>query len=54
MANDLVPGDPAPDFSPIAVGAEYGEGTPVRLPDFRGRTVGLYFTRLNDLSHFEP
>lgn len=48
MANDLVPGDLAPDFSSIAVGAEYGKGTPVRLADFRGRTVVLYFYPKDD------
>ena len=48
MAKDLVPGDQAPDFTAIAVGAGYGDGKPVRLSDFRGRTVVLYFYPKDD------
>jgi peroxiredoxin Q/BCP len=48
MAKDLIPGDRAPDFSSTAVGAGYGKGTPVRLSDFKGRTVILYFYPKDD------
>ena len=48
MAKELVPGDMAPDFSSIAVGGEYGDGTPVKLSDFRGRKVVLYFYPKDD------
>lgn len=48
MAKDLVPGDKAPGFSSIAVGGDYGEGTPVNLSDFQGRTVVLYFYPKDD------
>lgn len=43
MNKPLSPGDPAPDFNSIAVGGPYGEGTPVRLSDFLGKTCVLYF-----------
>src|SRR5262245_21962441 len=36
-------GDPAPDFSAIAVGAEFGDGTPLRLSDYFDDQVVLYF-----------
>lgn len=36
-------GQPAPDFTATAVGGQYGEGTPVSLSDFAGRTLVLYF-----------
>lgn len=48
MAKELVPGDKAPGFSSVAVGAEYGQGTPVKLSDFQGRTVVLYFYPKDD------
>jgi len=48
MTNDLKPGDPAPAFSAVAVGAEYGEGKTVRLSDFAGQTVVLYFYPKDD------
>ena len=48
MAEQLVPGAKAPDFSSTAVGAGYGEGTPVKLSDFKGRTVVLYFYPKDD------
>jgi thioredoxin-dependent peroxiredoxin len=44
----LVPGDQAPDFSAIAVGAGYGNGQPINLSDFKGRTVVLYFYPKDD------
>jgi len=36
-------GDPAPDFSTIAVGGQYGNGTPFTLSTLRGSRVVLYF-----------
>ena len=48
MPDQLVPGDQAPDFSATAVGAGYGNGQPVRLSDFKGRTVVLYFYPKDD------
>ena len=36
-------GDTAPDFSAIAVGAEFGEGTRLRLSDYFDSRVVLYF-----------
>jgi peroxiredoxin Q/BCP len=48
-AVELSPGDLAPDFEALAVGGEYGaEGATVRLGDFRGRTVVLYFYPKDD------
>ncbi len=41
-------GDPAPDFSATAVGGKYGAGQVVRLKDFRGSTVVLYFYPKDD------
>jgi peroxiredoxin Q/BCP len=46
--SDLKPGDPAPDFHAIAVGGRYGDGAPVSLADFAGRTVVLYFYPKDD------
>jgi thioredoxin-dependent peroxiredoxin len=43
MPPPLAPGDYAPDFSAIAVGGAYGNGQTVRLSDFRGTTVVIYF-----------
>lgn len=48
MAKDLQPGDPAPDFSVLAVGGAYGDGKRVSLADFRGQTVVLYFYPKDD------
>lgn len=48
MAKALIPGDKAPEFSSTAVGAEFGKGTPVKLSDFKGRTVVLYFYPKDD------
>jgi AhpC/TSA family protein len=43
MSQLLAPGDPAPDFSAIAVGGAYGDGQTIKLSDFKGKTVVLYF-----------
>ncbi len=48
MDNELTPGDVAPGFSSVAVGAGFGEGTPVKLSDFQGKTVVLYFYPKDD------
>lgn len=48
MSNALTPGDPAPGFSALAVGGDYGDGQIVNLADFRGRTVVLYFYPKDD------
>ena len=39
----LTAGDPAPDFSAIAVGAEFGDGKPFRLSDYFHEQIVLYF-----------
>ena len=39
----LTVGDPAPDFSAIAVGAEFAEGKPFRLSDYFHEQIVLYF-----------
>jgi peroxiredoxin Q/BCP len=45
----LAPGEPAPDFTAVAVGGKYGDrGTTVRLADLRGSTVVLYFYPKDD------
>jgi thioredoxin-dependent peroxiredoxin len=44
----LAVGDPAPDFSATAVGGKYGSGQVVRLKDFRGSIVVLYFYPKDD------
>ena len=36
-------GDPAPDFSAIAVGVEFGDGTPIRLSNYFDGQIVLYF-----------
>ena len=41
-------GDPAPDFTATAVGGKYATGKIVRLEDFRGRPVVLYFYPKDD------
>jgi len=41
-------GDPAPEFTATAVGGKYGAGKVVRLTDFRGRPVVLYFYPKDD------
>jgi peroxiredoxin Q/BCP len=48
MMSDLAPGTPAPAFTAVAVGAEYGEGTKVSLSDFSGKNVVLYFYPKDD------
>jgi peroxiredoxin Q/BCP len=44
----LAVGDPAPDFSATAVGGKYGSGQVVRLKDFQGSIVVLYFYPKDD------
>lgn len=39
----LTAGDPAPDFSGIAVGGEFADGKPFRLSDYFGEQIVLYF-----------
>jgi peroxiredoxin Q/BCP len=46
--SQLVVGDPAPDFAATAVGGKYGDGKLVRLKDFRGSPVVLYFYPKDD------
>ena len=41
-------GDPAPDFAATAVGGEYGAGAVVRLKDFHGSPLALYFYPKDD------
>jgi peroxiredoxin Q/BCP len=41
-------GDSAPDFTATAVGGKYGTGRVVRLKDFRGMPVVLYFYPKDD------
>ena len=48
MPPPLAPGDFAPDFSAIAVGGAYGDGQTIRLSDFRGKTVVIYFYPKDD------
>jgi peroxiredoxin Q/BCP len=43
MSTQLKIGDPAPDFTATAVGGIYGGGQKVKLADFAGSTVVLYF-----------
>ena len=40
---ELKVGDPAPDFKATAVGGIYGGGQTVKLADFAGSTLVLYF-----------
>jgi thioredoxin-dependent peroxiredoxin len=42
-ASTLTAGDPAPDFSAIAVGAEFASGKPFRLSDYFDEQIVLYF-----------
>jgi len=46
--SDLQPGTPAPAFHSVAVGGPYGNGTSVRLADFAGQNVVLYFYPKDD------
>ena len=48
MPQPLAPGDLAPDFSALAIGGPYGNGQSVKLSDFRGKTVVLYFYPKDD------
>jgi peroxiredoxin Q/BCP len=48
MSEPLSPGDFAPEFSAIAVGGPYKDGERVKLSDFRGKTVVLYFYPKDD------
>jgi len=48
MVTLLAPGDVAPAFDGIAVGGPYGTGQEVKLSDFAGKTVVLYFYPKDD------
>lgn len=43
MSTELKVGDPAPDFKGTAVGGIYGGGQQVKLADFAGSILVLYF-----------
>ena len=45
---ELKVGDAAPAFEAVAVGGEYGEGQSVRLRNFRGSPLVLYFYPKDD------
>jgi thioredoxin-dependent peroxiredoxin len=45
---ELQIGDPAPNFQAVAVGGIYGAGQPVKLADFKGSTLVLYFYPKDD------
>jgi len=44
----LIQGSPAPSFQSVAVGGPYGDGSTVRLSDFAGQHVVLYFYPKDD------
>jgi peroxiredoxin Q/BCP len=46
--SELKIGDQAPNFTATAVGGRYGDGTEVKLSDFHGSTVVLYFYPKDD------
>ena len=48
MNTELKVGDSAPAFEALALGSSYGTGTHVRLSDFVGRHVVLYFYPKDD------
>lgn len=48
MTKELQPGDKAPTFTATAVGGTYGWGETVKLADFKGQTVVLYFYPKDD------
>jgi thioredoxin-dependent peroxiredoxin len=48
MTMELKIGDPAPDFKATAVGGIYGGGQQVKLADFAGSTLVLYFYPKDD------
>jgi peroxiredoxin Q/BCP len=43
MGNPIRVGDKAPEFKAIAVGGRFAEGAKVKLDDYRGKTLVLYF-----------
>jgi thioredoxin-dependent peroxiredoxin len=48
MTTELKVGDPAPAFKATAVGGIYGAGQEVKLADFAGSTLVLYFYPKDD------
>ncbi len=48
MNTDLKVGDPAPPFAALALGGPYGTGQTVRLADFAGQHLVLYFYPKDD------
>ena len=48
MEADLKIGDPAPPFEALALGGAYGTGKSVRLEDFAGQHLVLYFYPKDD------
>jgi thioredoxin-dependent peroxiredoxin len=48
MQKELKIGDPAPDFRGTAVGGIYGGGQEVKLSDFKGSPLVLYFYPKDD------
>jgi len=48
MPNDLKLGDEAPDFSAPVIGGSYAEEKVIRLSEFRGQDVILYFYPKDD------
>ena len=48
MTTELKVGDRAPDFEALALGGAYGEGQNVRLTDFAGKYLVLYFYPKDD------
>lgn len=48
MNNELKAGDPAPPFEALALGGSYGTGQTVRLADFAGKHLVLYFYPKDD------
>jgi thioredoxin-dependent peroxiredoxin len=48
MTTELKVGDPAPGFKATAVGGIYGGGREVKLADFAGSTLVLYFYPKDD------
>jgi len=48
MSTELQVGDPAPDFKATAVGGIYGGGQEVKLSNFKGSPLVLYFYPKDD------
>ncbi len=48
MSHQPAPGTKAPPFTATAVGGPYETATPVKLSDFKGETVVLYFYPKDD------